>query len=352
MIAVLDVNIIAGRKLAGALAQKIQGVVRYNVRGLGQAREADAGAMSLVLPPSWAGKLAWLAMPMALRAVTRQARARGGKIETIIVSVPQYLPLARAARSNADILYYCTDDFRGYAGWNPAKVARDEGALCRLAAVSIFVSDALRRRAIQEYGLDPLKTLTLPNASERRFAEPSVPPPAIAALRTPVLGVAGVFNRRIDFDFLAACAEHSGVGSVALVGPIEEDLFDDPSFQRFVAMNKVRCFGRQPHDDLHRWMAAFDVAVIPYAPTEFNHYCSPMRLYDHLAIGHPILATRHCDQVTDRSEVIVADMDDISERIDEALVAAATGRSPALETWSDRADVLLAFSGPERLFPD
>ncbi|WP_404371397.1 glycosyltransferase [Sphingomonas sp. MMS24-J45] len=279
--------------------------------------------------------LSWIGMPILLRRIAQLADSDGGAA-TIVVTTPHYLPLARRAAGRSAIVYYCSDDYRSYAGWDARRMARDEAALCRIARLSIFVSEALRARAVSEYALDPAKTCVSPNATEPRFAVPSAKPPGIAALPSPIFGAAGVLNTRIDLDFLAAVAADSRVGSLALVGPVEAALEDNPTLERLRADPKVHFFGAQPHEDMPRWMASFDVAVIPYAATPFNHFCSPMRLYDHLAIGQPIIATPHCDQIATRPEVLTGEIPAVPQLVGSALETLKMGRVQRIETWDHR----------------
>lgn len=338
MIAFLDVNAIWRRKFADALGRRA-GEALLIAPSAGPSQEHDPDIVPVRLVRGWAGPLAWLGMPWLLQRITRLARSRGG-ISTVVVTTPHYLPLARRAARRSAIVYYCSDDYRSYAGWDAGRMTRDEAALCRIATLSIFVSEALRTRAVAEYALDPAKTRVSPNATEPRFALPHPRPAAIAELTGPIFGAAGVLNTRIDLDFLAAVAADPRVGSLALVGPVEQALEGDPALERLRANAKVHFFGAQPHSDMPQWMAAFDVAVIPYAATPFNAFCSPMRLYDHLAIGQPIIATPHCDQIATRDEVLAGAVADLPGLIEQALDAYAKGRTPRIETWDDRVDTL------------
>ncbi len=338
MIAFLDVNTIWRRKFADALSRR-SGAALLLAPSSGATPQPDPAVIPVRLPRGWAGVLSWIGMPMLLRRIARLADSGGGAA-TIVVTTPHYLPLARRAAGQSAIVYYCSDDYRSYAGWDAARMARDEAALCRIASLSIFVSEALRARAVSEYALDPAKTRVSPNATEPRFAEPSAKPAGVAALPGPIFGAAGVLNTRIDLDFLAAVAADPRVGSLALVGPVEAALEENPTLARLRADPKVHFFGAQPHGDMPQWMAAFDVAVIPYAATPFNRFCSPMRLYDHLAIGQPIIATPHCDQIATRVEVVTGDIAAVPALVDAALDTLKGGRIQRIETWDDRIDAL------------
>jgi len=340
MIAFVDVNTIWRRKFAEALARRIPATMLAAPHSISAASNAEAGDLAITLPPGWAGATSRLAMPLLRYRLDRAARARGERIRTVVLTTPHYRPLLRNLRGDVAVVYYASDDYRSYAGWDSVRMARDEGAICRDAALSIFVSEPLRARAVAEYGLDPALAIVSPNATEPRFAGPHPRPAAIGALPGPIFGAAGVLNTRIDLGFLAAVAADPRVGSLALVGPVEAALEGDTALERLRTDPKVHFLGAQPHADMPQWMAAFDVAMIPYAETPFNHFCSPMRLYDHLAIGQPIIATPYCDQIAARDEVLTGDSAAVSGLITAALAAAATGRASRLESWDDRIDAL------------
>ena len=136
------------------------------------------------------------------------------------------------------------------------------------------------------------------NASEPRFFPDTS---AVASdlpcrdLPRPVAGVVGGIGDRLDLDLLRRCAEVDALGTLLLVGPLP----DAPSAEMRALLAQPKCVavGAQPHDEIHRWFQCLDVALIPYARTEFNRFCSPMRLFDHLASGLPIIALDSCDQV-------------------------------------------------------
>lgn len=339
MIAQFDVNTIWRRKFGEALRRHFPETLLVAPRTLGARGGAQSDDdISIPLPPGWASRTSAIGMPILRWRTEALARRRGGRIDTAIFTSFHYLPLAQSLRGRVRIVYYCSDDYRGYAGWEGAASIDREAELCRLASLSIFVSTPLRDRAVAEYGLDPAASVVAPNASEPRFSEQIAKPAPLAALKGPVFGVVGGFNERIDYDFLERLAASSEVGSLALIGPVLPDTDTAGAIGQLRDNPKVHWFGAQPHDEIHAWMAGLDVAVIPYARSDFNHFCSPMRLWDHLAIGQPILATDACDQVARQSGVIVvrsgADLDRAAR---SAKTAALDGRRPCLESWDDRA---------------
>ncbi|MDB5706260.1 MAG: glycosyltransferase [Sphingomonas bacterium] len=339
MIAQFDVNTIWRRKFGEALRRRKPDTMLFSPRAFSLRGEHDReeGVTPVSLPPGWANRTAILSMPLLKRRAMAMAAQRNGRLSTAILTSFHYLPLARSLRSTAHIIYYCSDDYRGYAGWGGEAGVALEAELCRLATLSVFVSIALRDRAVSEYGLDPASCIVAPNASEPRFTEAVTRPSELGALPGPVFGTVGVFNDRIDYGFLERVAASSQVGSLALVGPLQIPADADAAVGRLRDNPKVHWFGARPHAEIHAWMAGIDIAVIPYAQSAFNHFCSPMRLWDHLAIGQPILATDACDQVARQIGVfVVGPGDELDRSISSVKTAAESGRRPHLESWDDR----------------
>ncbi|GAA0306348.1 hypothetical protein GCM10009087_15350 [Sphingomonas oligophenolica] len=347
MIAQVDVNTIWRRQFGLAVRRRWPDTLlvsprKVSLRGGGAAED---GVLSVGLPPGWATRTSAVAMPILGCKLRSQAARRGGRIETIIFTSFHYLPLARALQGDTQIIYYCSDDYSGYDGWGGDAALSREGEMCRLASLSIFVSAALRDRAISSYGVDPARCIVAANASEPRFSEPTQLPAGLAALPKPIFGTVGVLGDRIDYKFLDAVARSPEVGSLALVGPVTASADTEAAITQLRHNAKVHWFGSQPHDQIHMWMAGIDVAVIPYVSSNFNHFCSPMRLWDHLAIGQPILATEACDQVSRHPGIWV--VPESGEALDRQVAGAvreyATGRNPRLETWDDRVALIAAW---------
>ena len=84
---------------------------------------------------------------------------------------------------------------------------------------------------------------------------------------------------------------------------------------------KCQITGPVPHDQMHEWTRSFDIGLIPYKAMPINYYCSPMRLFDHMASGAPIIATPACDQIRRFSDAVtVASGDDFVEAVRQKAV--------------------------------
>src|SRR5207248_8882456 len=71
----------------------------------------------------------------------------------------------------------------------------------------------------------------------------------------------------------------------ALVGPEQTDI----SALRGCA--NIHLLGLRPHQELPRYVKAFDVGIVPYRLTEYTANVYPTKLNEYLAMGIPVVAT-------------------------------------------------------------
>lgn len=275
--------------------------------------------------PGWASKIGWMEQPRLWSAALKACRDLGVKPEGLVVTSPHYLPLVRRVARSLPTMYYASDDYRGYAKWNPLQMARLERQILGLVDHAVFVSTALAERAARENPRLAAKIHVSMNATDAAFfpdpaaSVPTPPPAPFTDLPRPIAGVVGAFNERIDLELLLSCAQLDEVGTIVLVG--DEFPAVDVRWTRLLDHPKCVFVGRQPHHVIPGWMHCLDVALIPYRKSEFNRFCSPMRLFDHLASGRPILASSACDQLRGFSDVveIASDSSDFVSRLSSML---------------------------------
>jgi hypothetical protein len=172
------------------------------------------------------------------------------------------------------------------------------------------------------------------------------PPPDIAQLRRPVIGYSGSVKTRLDLGLLHHVAAVHPEWSIALVGQVDEkgcavDL------ARLRDMENVYFLGRKEIGQVARYVQAFDVCLIPYRVDERAQNASPLKLYDYLALGKPIVSTGFAVANQFRDVVRIADdRATFTRQIEEALceedqdLAIQRRRIAAQNTWGKRVDEL------------
>ncbi len=339
MIVVCDINEIWRIKPFAAMAGKtdVLGVspmdwVTMKRRGF-QRPEAGLEILNVALPPGWASRTARIGQRMLWGKIEKAA----GTVSALVVTSPHYLPMLDLVPPEVKLFYYASDDYRSYEGW--ADAAANEGELIRRVEHTFFVSEGLMRRAETEYGVASVSVSM--NASEPRFyhSGPAVDPP-VGEMDRPIAGIIGGINERLDFSLLSACADIPELGTLLLVGPIPEQ--PNTELKKLLEHPKVKAVGRQPHETIHRWFQCLDVGLIPYAATEFNRLCSPMRLFDHLASGSPVVSTSACEQpAVFPQQVTAADGEHFAEAVRSILKSKPERIAPKGIIWNDRADEML-----------
>jgi glycosyltransferase involved in cell wall biosynthesis len=171
-------------------------------------------------------------------------------------------------------------------------------------------------------------------------------PPDIARMPRPVIGYSGLIALRLDLGLLQRVAAAHPEWSVALVGAVD-DRGCEAELERLRQMDNVHFLGRKEIDQVPRYVQAFDVSLIPYQVDERAHNSSPLKLYDYMAAGKPIVSTNFAAANRFRDVVRIADtLEEFSRHIEDSLAEdsqdlIAKGRRIAAEnTWEQRVEQL------------
>jgi glycosyltransferase involved in cell wall biosynthesis len=199
------------------------------------------------------------------------------------------------------VIYHVVDEYAAYgdkSGASRDAIRQRDQQLLQLADLVIVVSQPLLE-ARKPYNPN---THLVPNAvNYEGFAETlnnqQAQPDDIAAIPRPVIGCSGLISRRLDLALLIELAEAHPEWSLVFVGAVATTR-DDSLLKRLRTLSNVYFLGLKPVTSVPRYVSAFDVALIPYRLTEDTRRASPLKLYDYLACGKPVVtvdipAVRH-----------------------------------------------------------
>ena len=224
----------------------------------------------------------------ALTRITTETsvrRAVGGSLRTraVVVANPTggFPPGVTGRR-----VLYVTDDWISGAslmGLSPRYLRRTLSRTAREADRIAAVSPGLVGR-IESLGM-PVTTpaVVLPNGA----------PPVCTtepARRVPEAGVVGTLNERLDLSLLEGVVD-AGI-RLHLIGPRSDR---DPEFgrrlDRLAADDLVEWTDRIPADELCSRIGVLAVGLAPYADTAFNRASFPLKTFDYLAAGVPVVSS-------------------------------------------------------------
>jgi glycosyltransferase involved in cell wall biosynthesis len=165
----------------------------------------------------------------------------------------------------------------------------------RRARLIVAVSSVLRD-VIVAGGIPADRVLTLPNAADPDRFRPEISGAAVRARHglegARVVGFTGAFFpwHGVGFllDVLAQLLREMPDAAALLVGDGPERRILEERVRREGLEERVRFAGWIGHDALPEHVAAFDIAVMP----DSNEYGSPMKIFEYMAMGKPVVAPR------------------------------------------------------------
>lgn len=146
-------------------------------------------------------------------------------------------------------------------------------------------------------------------------------PEDIRRIPSPIIGFLGNLSDRIDIDLLEWLAERNKEWSFVLIGGKGEYMKKRQLLAELAEKKNVYLFGNKPYEVLPGYLKAFDVCLIPFRENDlFSLSCSPLKLYEYLATGKPIVSTNLPGVASFNAFVRIAqDENDFEKHIGEAL---------------------------------
>ena len=248
-------------------------------------------------------------------------------------------------------VYDCVDDYSSLAFYTvreQALAARGDHRAALSSRLVFATTSTLyeRHRRVNE------NTHLVPNVGDfdlfSAAADPALVAPELASLQHPVIGFMGNFMlEKVDLELLEGVAAARPDWTFLLIGPAEERA--RLVLQRIAAGNpNVRWLGHRPYEDLPRYVAAFDVGLCPNRWNDYGRSCFPLKLYEYLAAGKPVVASGNPDLGNMEPDVRLArGVDEFVAAIELALATrtdADRSRRMATaseNTWETRASRLL-----------
>ena len=255
----------------------------------------------------------------------------------VVAQLPFWAPLAARAWHGLGwpTIYDCMDDHAGFSTNSPAMVACEEGILdeARLVlASSALLEERCRRRSS--------RVLRLPNACDyERFARVG---PAPGAAR-PVVGYFGAISDWFDVELVADLAHRRPEWDFHLVGSTF-----GAEITGLSGLSNVRLLGERPYAMLPDFLQRCDALIVPFRRTPLTEATNPVKIYEMLASGRPVVSVPLPEvRVLGSLVRLASTADDFAEQ----LRAALGGEDAALveqrrafareHTWKDRAGALI-----------
>lgn len=166
-------------------------------------------------------------------------------------------------------------------------IARLEEDVVRRADIVFVVSLALleKARALNR-NAHQLLDGTVPEIFASTF---SSPPDDMKHIRHPVAGYIGTIFERFDLETIEFLCDKMPEVSFVFVGDVHRSRIDISGLER---RPNVFFLGGKRYDELPRYLAFFDACLLPYRDFAATPAPPPTKVFDYLASGKPIVASR------------------------------------------------------------
>jgi glycosyltransferase involved in cell wall biosynthesis len=243
-----------------------------------------------------------------------------------------YTPMALAFTAHlspAAIVYDCMDELSAYKD-APSALRQRERDLMQRASLVLTGGRSLyeaKRDQHQNIHLFP-SSVDVPHfaRARRELADPIDQ----ASIPHPRLGFFGVIDERMDLSLVDGVAAARPDWHLVLLGPVVK--IDQALLPR---RPNIHYLGAKTYEELPRYIAGWDVALLPFARNEATRFISPTKTPEYLAAGKPVVSTAIRDVVRPYGELGLVRIADEAPAFVRACSAAMAEDAVARVTQAD-----------------
>lgn len=210
-------------------------------------------------------------------------------------------------------VYRLADDPRLFPETYPPSLLRRFEPLVRRVDRVIVTARRLQEQVTRVRGDDGV--FYIPNGADYdHFAAEVAAPPEYAEIPAPRVVYAGSLEPWFDLDTLAAAARARPAVSFVIIGPARIPL------SAVSRLPNVHVLGPRPYDRLPGYIAHAQAGIIPFRASGQIDAVNPIKLYEYLAAGVPVVATAWAELEHLRAPVLLARSPaEFIDALDEAL---------------------------------
>jgi UDP-galactopyranose mutase len=235
------------------------------------------------------------ALKVLLDELAQERDLRGG---IVWFYSPMALPLAQQLDPKV-IVYDCMDELSAFLN-APKQLQQRENALLKVADL-VFTGGRSLYRAKRER--HPSVHCFPSSVDREHFAQAldaDIDHPEQRALPQPRLGYFGVIDERVDLELIEELADAHPDWQLPVVGPIVK--IDASALPR---RPNIHYFGQRGYAELPKFVAGWDVCLLPFALNHATRYISPTKTLEYMAAEKRIVSTPITDVVEPYGEIVL-----------------------------------------------
>lgn len=239
------------------------------------------------LPEGWLYRQALKINEWIIRAKLRRLIKKKGIEDFIFInSFNFHYPEVAEGLAPALKVYHCLDPVKGSFDGKHGVISEEV-----LVQNSDLIICSSRQLFNEKVKLNPA-TYFVPNAADLMHSTKALEPslalsPLLEGIIKPLIGYFGVIEGRTDYELVREVVKRNPDKNFVFVGPIAlgvPDWFTEKADNLFFT-------GGVPYSEMPAIIKGFDVAIIPFRKDELSATVFPLKLFEYLGAGKPVVTT-------------------------------------------------------------
>jgi glycosyltransferase involved in cell wall biosynthesis len=208
------------------------------------------------------------------------------------------------------MVYECMDEYSGLErSFGKSLFKNYELSLLKKSDLTIVTAEKLYKSKSGS----SRNIILSPNAAETGFFASSlndeIEKPKIFSNQNPVIGYIGAIREWLDVDLMEEVITKNPDLNFLFVGPVATDV------EKLKRFSNVVFQGYIPYKELLPFVKLLDVAIIPFKINSLIENTNPIKIYEYLAAGKPVVATQFPEALNLVPLVSAAVREDFSQAI-------------------------------------
>lgn len=210
---------------------------------------------------------------------------------------PMALPLLQGL-DPALVVYDCMDELAAFKN-PPKQLLQRESALLNIADLVFTGGPSLYEAKKNRHPNAHCFSSSVDAAHFRQALDAAISHPDQAHVAGPRLGFYGVIDERFDTGLVREMAAAHPEWQIVLVGPVVK--IDPAELPR---AENVHYMGQRGYQELPKFLAGWDVCLLPFAMNESTKFISPTKVLEYMAAEKPSVSTPITDVKVPYGDVV------------------------------------------------
>lgn len=210
---------------------------------------------------------------------------------------PMALPLLQAFTPSL-VVYDCMDELAAFKN-PPKQLVQRESVLLNIADLCFTGGPSLYNSKKERHDNAHCFSSSVDAKHFQQALNRDNSHPDQAHIPHPRLGFYGVIDERFDIDMIRDMAAARPDWQIVLVGPVVKI---DPAHLPQAA--NIHYMGQRTYDELPKFLAGWDVCLLPFALNESTKFISPTKVLEYMAAELPSVSTPITDVKVPYSDVV------------------------------------------------